>query len=395
MTEPTTSPATNDEPQSPVEEATIEMESPVESQPEADEPRSESDPVRKWTLIVLLLALLLMAWYLAADRLTPYTSQARLHARVVPIAAEVSGPVIEVLVANNQLVTAGDTLFKVDPGNYELALENALANLETARQGTGASTANIGAAEAAVRAARANLRRAEQDTIRLRRIKEQDPGAISDRRLETSVAASEVAREQVSGAEAQLEAARQSLGLTGEDNARIRQAQAAVDKARLDMGKTEVVAPVDGLVTDVRVEVGKFAGAGSPQMTFIATHDAWIQADFTENNLGHIERGDRVEIVFDVFPGRVFEGRVRGMGFGVDVDKAPLGSLPTIRNDREWLRDAQRFPVDVEFDMAPEDRGKLRVGAQASVIVYTGENAVLNALGKVQVRLSSLLSYAY
>jgi multidrug resistance efflux pump len=283
----------------------------------------------------------------------------------------------------------------VDPGNYELALENALANLETARQGTGASTANVDAAEAAVGAARANLRRAEQDTMRLQRIKEQDPGAISDRRLESSEAALDVAREQLLGARAQLESARQNLGQTGDENSRIRQAQAAVDKARLDIEKTTVVAPVDGLVTDVRVEIGKFAAAGSPQLTFVATQDVWIQADFTENNLGRVERGDRVEILFDVFPGRVFEGKVRGMGFGVDVDKAQLGSLPTIRNDREWLRDAQRFPVDVEFDMALEDKRKLRVGAQACVIIYTGDSIILNAFGKLQVRIATLLSYAY
>lgn len=377
----------------PLEETKAEAEAKAESV--ADRPKSAPDPVRRATLIVMVLAFLLMAWYLAADRITPYTSQARLHAGVVPISAEVSGPVVEVAVSNNQLVAAGDTLFTVDPGNYELALENALASLETARQGTGASTANVDAAAAAVGAARANLRRAEQDTTRLRRIKEQDPGAISDRRLEMAEAASEVAREQLSGAESQLEAARQSLGLTGEDNARIRQAQVAVDKARLDIGKTAVVAPVDGLVTDVRVDVGKFAAAGSPQMTFVATHDIWIQADFTENNLGHVDRSDPVEIVFDVFPGRVFEGRVRGMGFGVDVDKAPLGSLPTIRNNREWLRDAQRFPVDVEFDMALEDKGKLRVGAQASVIIYSGDGALMNSLGRLQVRIASLLSYAY
>lgn len=366
-----------------------------EAEPDDQQSTPQKDPVRKWTLIILILAVVLMIWYLAADRITPYTTQARLHALVVPIAAEVSGPVAAVAVRNNQLVAAGDTLFIVDAGNYEIALENALANLETAREGTGASEAGVEAVEAQLGAARANLRRSEQDTVRLRRIKQQDPGAISDRRLESAESALDVAREQVAAAEAQLESARRNLGQTGDENSRIRQAQAAVDKARLDIEKTTVAAPVDGLVTDVRVEVGKFAAAGSPLMTFVATQDVWIQADFTENNLGNVNRGDPVEILFDVFPGRVFKGTVRGMGFGVDVDKAPLGSLPTIRNEREWLRDAQRFPVDVEFEMAPDDRRKLRVGAQASVIIYTGDGFFLKAIGKLQVRIATLLSYAY
>lgn len=375
----------NDEPDTTVEEA----------EDEADHPKPAKDPIRKWTLIILILAVLLMIWYLAADRITPYTTQARMHAQVVPIAPEVSGPVTEVAVSNNQIVAAGETLFSVDPGNYEIALNNALANLQTARQGTGASTANVNAAEAALGAARANLRRTEQDVTRLRRIKEQDPGAISDRRLESVESALNVAREQVLGTEAQLESARQNLGETGDKNSHIRQAQTAVDKARLDIEKTTVVAPVDGLVTDVRVEVGKFAAAGSPQLTFVATRNLWLQADFTENNLGNVERGDPAEILFDVFPGRVFEGSVLGMGFGVDVDRTQLGSLPKINNDREWLRDAQRFPVDIEFDMALEDKRKLRVGAQASVIIYTGDSSILKLIGKLQVRIATLLSYAY
>lgn len=362
---------------------------------EREEKKSPPDPVRKWTRILLILALLLMAWYLVADRVTPYTTQARVHALVVPIAPEVAGAVAEISVANNQLVSQGDTLFTIDPANYEIALENALANLQLAQQGEGASTANVDAAEASLGAARANLRRAEQDTERLQRIKEQDPGAISDRRLESSEASLDVAREQLVGAEAQLERARQDLGQSGADNSRIRQAQAAVDKARRDLGKTTVVAPSDGLVTNVRLERGKVAGTGSPAMTFVVTQDVWLQADLTENNLGNVDKGDRVEIVFDVMPGRVFKGTVRSVGFGVEVDKAPLGSLPTIRNNREWLRDAQRFPVDIEFEMPAADRRHLRVGAQASVIVFTDDGWFFNTIAKLQLRVASLLTYAY
>ena len=128
----------------------------------------------------------------------------------------------------------------------------------------------------------------------------------------------------------------------------------------------------------------------------ITIRDIWIQADFTENNLGHIEPGDRVEIVFDSLPGNVIAGRVRGTGFGVSVDSAPLGSLPTVDNNRQWLRDAQRFPVLVEFSMQDRgDRLNIRVGSQASVIVYTGGNWLFNFVGKVYIRVASLLTYAF
>lgn len=354
------------------------------------------DPVRKWTLIVLGACVVLMFWYLVSDRITPYTNQARVHAVVVPIVAEVSGVVTGVAVSNNVSVSAGQELFRIDPNKYRLAVETAQANLQSARQTTGASTANVDAARASVAAARAGMVRAGQDAVRLRRIKEEDPGAISDRRVEQAESSLSVSQSQLAASQANLEKAIQDLGKAGDENSRILQAQAALDQAELDLARTTVRAPDDGLVTDVRVSNGNFASAGAPLMTFIGIENIWIQADFTENNLGNISAGDRVEIVFDALPGRVLTGRVRGAGFGVAVDTAPLGSLPTVDNDRQWLRDAQRFPVDVEFQLSDSSqRQSIRVGAQASVIVYTGDNWLFNFAGKVYMRISSLLTYAF
>jgi multidrug resistance efflux pump len=122
-----------------------------------------------------------------------------------------------------------------------------------------------------------------------------------------------------------------------------------------------------------------------------------VQADFTENNLGHVEPGDKVEILFDAIPGAVFSGVVREIGFGVKIDSAPLGGLPTINNDRQWLRDAQRFPVLVDIAEMPagEARRLLKIGSQASVIAYTGGHPILALLGKLYIRAASILTYAY
>ena len=354
------------------------------------------DPVRKWTLIVLGVCVVLMFWYLRSDRVTPYTTQARVHALVVPIASEVSGSVVEVLVANNEYVDAGQELFRIDPNNYELAVDTALANLQSARQATGASTANVDAAQAALNAARASVELSSQDAVRLRRIKEEDPGAISDRRLEQAEATLKVTQSQLGAAKANLEKAKQDLGETGDQNSRILQAQAALEAAELDLSRTTTRAPADGLLTYVRVAKGNYAAAGSPQMTFIAIHDIWVQADFTENNLGNLDAGDPIELVFDALPGRVISGRVRGTGFGVDVASAPLGSLPTVENNRSWLRDAQRYPVQVDFDLKDSsDRLAVRVGAQASVIAYTGNNWLFNLTGRIYIRVASYLTYAF
>lgn len=358
--------------------------------------KAPMDPVRKWTLIVLGACLVLMAWYLISDRVTPYTNQARVHALVVPIAPQVSGIVTDVAVTNNEYVSADQELFRIDRDQYQLAVENARANLQSARQATGASTASVEAARASVGAARAGLTYASQDAIRLRRIKKEDPGAISDRRLEQAEAALNVAESQLAASQANLEKAIQDLGEAGDENFRILQAQAALDQAQLNLSWTSVRAPDDGLLSDIRVDRGNFATAGAPLMTFIAIHNIWVQADFTENNLGHIDPGDRVEILFDSLPGRVFSGRVRSTGFGVSVSSTPLGSLPTIDNDRQWLRDAQRFPVQVEFELEKQsERLNIRVGSQASVIVYTGDHWLFNFVGKVYIRIASLLTYAF
>jgi len=372
---------------------TEDQQSEKEETVEAEAP--EKDPVRQWTIRILALSIVLVMAYLVADRVTPFSSQARIHALVVPIAADVSGTVVEVAARNNQAVQAGDVLFRLDDERYRFAVASAEANLQSARQATGASAAGVDAAEAGVRSAQAAFVRSEQDAVRLRRIKQQDPGAISDRRIESAEASLTVSQQQLSAARANLEQARQNFGDSGEENSRIQQALAALEGAQLDLERTAILAPAAGVVTDVRVDRGNFAGAGAPQMTFVSTEDIWVQADFTENNLGHVDRGDSVGVIFDVFPGRVFEGTVRTTGFGVAVDSAPLGSLPTIENNRQWLRDAQRFPVVIDFDLPIDNKRKLKVGSQASVIIYTGDGWLFNTLGKLYIRIGSLLSYAY
>jgi len=186
----------------------------------------------------------------------------------------------------------------------------------------------------------------------------------------------------------------ETAGETGDANTQIQSARAALDKAELDLSKTRVVAPARGTVTDLRTDVGHFVQPGAPVMTLVAGHDLWISADMTENNLGHIDVGDEAAIVL---PGEVLKGRVRSVGRGVDNgQKSQSGSLPTVDNDRDWLRQAQRFPVSIEFDSEEVPRLKrAHIGGQAEVLVYTGENPVMNFLGAIYIRVASWLTYLY
>jgi multidrug resistance efflux pump len=361
-----------------------------------DAPRA----VKRGGMVVAVLILLSLVWYLAADRFTPYTTQARVQGYVVGVAPQVSGTVVEVLVRNNQEVQAGQVLFRIDPTQYEIALAKARSDYENALRQVEAGDAGVEAARAHLRSALANLEKAEKDTNRLERLYKEDPGTISERRLEVSRATLDQSRAAVAAAEAGVSQAIEAMGgdADEETNTILKIARQGVNKAELDLERTVVKASTQGVITDLRTELGMFAGAGTPVMTQVSFQDVWIQADFTENNLGNMAPGTPVEILFDVLPGEVFDGEVANIGLGITASQPPPpGTLPSISNSRDWLRQAQRFPVIVHFpvDQDPVLRDQLRVGGQVSVIAYSHKAWLTALLGKLYIRMMSIFAYAY
>jgi len=364
---------------------------------ESSPPPKPGKGSRRGAIIVLVLIVASLLWYFISDRLTPYTSQARVQAFVVPVAAEVSGKVLKVYVKNNDEVQPGQPLFDIDPIQYRIAVQRSRSDYESMRLSVNASSATVEAAKASVQAAVANHVYAQQDTTRLEQIYAEDPGAISLRRVQSAQANLVKARSQVEAAKADLVRAQEIAGERGENNAQLLSARAAIEKAELDLNRTKVVAPARGSVTDLQTDVGLFAQVGAPAMTLIAIHDLWISADMTENNLGNVKPGDKVAIVLDVMPGEVLKGRVRSVGTGIGSGKQPQpGALPEVENSRDWLRQSQRFPVAVEFDPSERERLRgVRVGGQADVLIYTGDHFLFNWLAKVFICVMSYLSYLY
>lgn len=363
-----------------------------------DNPDPEKS-VKKGAVLVVLAIVLSLVAYLLADRFTPVTSQARVEGYVIGVAPEVSGRVVDVWVRNNQEVMAGDPLFQLDRSQFEIALQRARTDLESAERQMGAGSAAVDAARANLLAAEANERKARQDASRLERLYAEDPGTISVRRLEIARATLEQSRAGVTAARADIQRAIEQMGGDDADtNTLLKAALTAVDKAKLDLENTLVRAPSRGMITDLRADPGQFASAGHPVLTLIPIHDVWINAEFTENNLGHIRVGTPVDIVLDSVPGRIFRGEIRSVGLGIsDGRSQPAGALPSIQNDRDWLRQAQRFPVIVEFDTSQADdlRQQLRIGGQATVIAYSEHSAILGWLGGIYIRINSWLTYAY
>lgn len=352
---------------------------------------ARGNPVRKVTLIVLALAALLFVYGLFADRLTPFTDQGSVQAYIVNLAPDVAGRVRAVNVVDNQRVRAGQVLFSIDPERYEIAANSAAAQLSTAGQSVGASTASLESAQARLAVAEANLANARLQSARVLDLVQH--GVRSPANADEATATLRTAVADVGRARADVEQARQNLGPQGPSNPQIRQAQAGLEKAQRDIRDTVIRAPSNGAVTSLQLAPGRFVGAGQTALTFIDSDEIWIEAQVRENSLEHIEPGDRVSIVLDVRPGRVYPGKVESIGWGVDNrDIDPQTGLPAIRNDSGWVREPQRFPVRVRLDADKRPRD-VRVGSQASAMIYTGESGLTDALGRLWIGVVSYLTY--
>jgi multidrug resistance efflux pump len=360
----------------------------------SDAKKSEAprDPVRRWTLIVLGAIVVLFLYSLIADRLTPYTSQATVQAFVVRMAPEVAGRVIEVNVIDNQRVKAGDVLFRIDPQPYEIAVRQADARLGSVGQTIGASTAAVASAQERLIEAEAKRDNVQEQANRVLQLVEK--GVYAKARQDQATKEIEVAEANVREAASEVERARQELGPQGNDNPQVREALAAVEQAKLDLIRTTVLAPADGVITNLQLTGGEFVTVGQAALTFIDTSDAWINANFRENSLENIKPGDPVELVLDTLPGRVFAAKVQSVGWGVSQGSIdPETGLPKIGEPMGLVRNPQRFTVKIEPNRSDYAAGSVRYGSQANVVVYGTNNAIVNALGALFIRLVAVLTY--
>jgi len=316
-----------------------------------------------------------------------------VRAFVVRIVPEVSGKVIEVGVRDNQIVRTGDLLYRIDPTPFRIAVERAEAKLAAAGQAVGASTAAVDEAQAQLVQELAPQDNVCEQAARVFELVR--TGVYAKSKGDQAQSELGTAEAQVQRAQASLEQARQALGPQGADNPQIRDAMAVLEQARLDLARTTLLAPGDGMVSNLQLNIGQFATAGQPALTFLDARLVWLQAFLRENSLEYISPGTRAEVVLDVLPGRVLPARVESLGWGVgegDVD--PTTGLPKTRQGTGgWLAPAQRFPVQLAFETAGGPPRGVRYNARASVILYTGDHPVFDALAWLWIRLISVLTY--
>ena len=314
---------------------------------------SESDaPKRDWTrralmfsVPVLLLAAGLFFW-LTGGR-TVSTDNAQVTAHVVNVAPEISGRVVEVFVSENQQVKKGDLLYRIDPEPFRIALAQAEAAVGTARlqiselkSGYSSKVADIGAKVSDLELARENFERQKELLSR---------GFSTRASFDEARAALAAAESQRNVASADAETARAMLGTTrGGGHPQVEAAQAAAAKARLDLTRTEIRAPIDGVVSQTdRLAPGAMAMQMLGNVSIVGGGAPWIEANFKETQLAKIRPGQRAEVKIDAIPGRVFKAHVTGIGAGTGSE---FSMLPAQNATGNWVKVTQRVPVRLRFD---------------------------------------------
>lgn len=354
-----------------------------------------ANPARKIAVFVILILVLLVSWYSASDRLVPYSSRGAVTAYVAQIAPRVSGQVIEVFARDNVIVSAGDALFKIDDRPYLIAARRAEASLAQTTQSINASAAALISSQAAVAQARVTLENARSAASRIVTLAES--GITSNAKRDSALADVRTAEAKLDAAEASQRSAEAQLGEKGQNNPQIKLAQLQLEQAQYDLLSTTVVAPGRGVLTNVRLTPGQFVTAGTPSLTFIDEQGAWISADFRENQLGNVQRGDRVGLVFDAVPGEVFEGVVDSIAWGIDPGRTSAGGLPQNQPETRWFEPARRMPVRIEFKGGMDAWPRaVRAGGMVSAVIYTGkEPALLRWVSTSLLRVQSYISFLY
>lgn len=349
-----------------------------------------------WSTLAILL--IFVGWYIAADRKTPFTGNARVKAIATLIVPQVSGVVVEVLVENGQVVSAGQVLARIDPRPYEIEKMRAEADLESATQDVGASSAQV-------RAAQATLVRAQSD-LETMRLQTDRVFALEKKGLVPTSKADD-ARKELANAEAakdnafaDLDRAKQQLGAEGQENPKIQRALAALAAAELNLEWTELKAPALGVVSNLLVAPGTYAHKGRELLTFLDATDIWVEAYMTENNIGNAKVGSPVDVVLDMHPGKIVKGVIESFSGGVSISGGDSpGQLASAPSATGFLREPERFPVRIILPGyeagSLEDDLRFQLNGQADVIMYLSDSTILNFVGRVYIRLVSIFTYAY
>jgi membrane fusion protein (multidrug efflux system) len=322
------------------------------------------------------------------------TDDAYLQADYTTIAPKVSGYIAEVLVEDNQPVTAGQVLARIDDRDYRTALDQAQADVATAR----AAITNIGAqieqqksviaqADAAVGADQAGVTFAKEDADRYRALaKDQFATVQQQQQTETrhiqAVASVQRDRAALSAAQAQVVVLQTEQAKAQTE---LEHYRAAAHQAELNLGYTVITAPVDGVVGARSLRDGQYVQAGTQLMAVVPLQSVYVVGNFKETQLTGVKPGQKVEIAVDTFPGQTLTGRVDSLA---PASGQEFALLPPDNATGNFTKIVQRIPVKIVLDPGQAIVGDLRPGMSAEPVIDTNP-ATLPAAKPAAARLAS------
>jgi multidrug resistance efflux pump len=327
---------------------------------------------------------LLVAYYVLENRYTPLTTDAYVQAFVIQVASQVEGQVVRVNVVENQYISKGDLLFEIDPRPFEYRVALLEAKLEEAKK----QTSQI---ESELVASNADILRNTAEEAYARAVQEQETEIRSKLATTERAYLNAVSKYRVAQADRKRSEAinRKTAEALSTQKAIVAGTEAQLADARLNLSWTRTYAPANGYVTNVQLREGSYAHIGIPVLTCIDSDQWWVVANYRENSLEYLVPGQHVALSFNTYPGRIFSGVVKTVGWGVyQGQAAPSGNLPAVSEPQNWIRLAQRFQVWVTPQMPAEY--PLRIGATATVVVYTRERYWLNGVTEVWHKILSL-----
>ncbi|NLR39959.1 HlyD family secretion protein [Novosphingobium sp. ERW19] len=309
-------------------------------------------------------------WYWFGNQGTVETDNAYVKTDIVAVAGEVSGLITKVNVRENQHVKAGDVLFTIDPATFDATIRQADAQIATAQARVTALNADVAAKAADLAAANDDLALAQANFAREKAL--MDKGFNTRARMDAAEHAVAVARDRIVSIRAEVAQARSELA-TGAQvpgvNPAIAAAQANRAKATLDMERTVVRAPADGVVTQVtRLQVGQMVFPGVPMVSIVRDGSARVDANFKETDLNHMRPGQPAEIEIDAYPGLKLKGHVESIGAGTGSE---FSVLPAQNATGNWVKVIQRVPVRIAIDSKSER--PLIAGLSSDVTVHVGK----------------------